>query len=152
VASTSFTAAPNAAGTVSLDGVAYPASGQIVPNYHIYGYGDLGFLEGTLWDDVQNRLDDWAQYHLEVNGLTLGDVGDVGGVFSGWRDRHQTWTWHEPDNGIPVLKLTKNIYRSHNTMAEESPMMWDFLKHYNHEVDAVGNITRYYSPSGFGVS
>jgi hypothetical protein len=47
------------------------------------------------------------------------------------------------------LKLTKNIYRSHNTMAEESPMMWDFLKHYSHEVDAVGNITRYYSPSGF---
>jgi poly(3-hydroxybutyrate) depolymerase len=149
VASTSFTAAPNAAGTVSIDGVAYPASGQVIPNYHIYGYGDLGFLYGGLWDDVQNRLDDWAQYHLEVNGLTLDDVDDVGGVFSGWRDRHQTWTWRDPDHGIPVLKLTKNIYRSHNTMAEESPMMWDFLKHYSHEVDAVGSITRYYSASGF---
>jgi len=149
VASTSFTAAPNAAGTVNIDGVAYPASGQVVPNYHIYGYGDLGFLEGTLWDEIQNRLDDWAQYHLDVNGLTLDDVDDVGGAFSGWHDRHQTWTWHHPELGIPVLKLTKNIYRSHNTMAEESPMMWDFLKHYSHEVDAVGSITRYYSASGF---
>ena len=149
VASTSFTAAPNAAGTVNIDGVAYPASGQVVPNYHIYGYGDLGFLEGTLWDEIQNRLDDWAQYHLDVNGLTLDDVDDVGGAFSGWHDRHQTWTWHHPELGIPVLKLTKNIYRSHNTMAEESPMMWDFLKHYSQEVDAVGSITRYYSASGF---
>jgi hypothetical protein len=70
-------------------------------------------------------------------------------VFTGWRDRHQTWTWRDPDLGIPVSKLTKNIYRSHNTMAEECPMMWDFLKHYSHEVDAVGNITRFYSPSGF---
>ena len=149
VASTSFTAAPNAAGTVSIDGVAYPASGQVIPNYHIYGYGDLGFLYGGLWDDTQNQLDNWARYHLEVNGLTLDDVDDVSGVFSGWHDRHQTWTWHEPDHGIALLKLTKNIYRSHNTMIEESPMMWDFLKHYSHEVDAVGSITRYYSASGF---
>ena len=149
VASTSFTAAPNAAGTVNVDGVAHPASGQIIPNYHIYGYGDLGFLRGGLWDDIQNQLDAWARYHLGVNGLTLDDVDDVGGEFSGWRERHQTWTWHDPEHGIPVLKLTKNIYRSHNTMIEESPMMWDFLKHYSHEVDAAGSITRYYSPSGF---
>jgi hypothetical protein len=149
VASTSFTAAPNAAGTVNIDGVAHPASGQIIPNYHIYGYGDLGFLRGGLWDDIQNQLDAWAQYHLDVNGLILDDVDNVGGEFSGWLDRHQTWTWHAPGLGIPVLKLTKNIYRSHNTMAEESPMMWNFLKHYSHEVDAVSNVTRYYSPSGF---
>ena len=46
VASTSFTAAPNAAGTIGIDGVQYPASGRMIPNYQIYGYGDLGFLEG----------------------------------------------------------------------------------------------------------
>jgi hypothetical protein len=34
-------------------------------------------------------------------------------------------------------------------MAEESPMMWDFLKHYRREIDATGNVLRYYSPSGF---
>jgi hypothetical protein len=48
-----------------------------------------------------------------------------------------------------VLKLTKNVYRSHNTTAEESPLMWDFLKHYSREVDAEGNVVRYYSESGF---
>ena len=41
-----------------------------IPNYHIYGYGDLAFLDGGLWDDTQNRLDSWAQYHLAVNGST----------------------------------------------------------------------------------
>jgi poly(3-hydroxybutyrate) depolymerase len=149
VASTSFTAAPNSSGNVTIDGVSHPASGRMIPNYHIYGYGDLGFLEGTLWDGTQNSLDSWARYHLETNGLTLDDVDDVAGEFSGWRERHQTWTWRDPGLGIPVLKLTKNVYRSHNTMAEESPMMWDFLEHYSREVDATGNVTRYYSPSGF---
>jgi poly(3-hydroxybutyrate) depolymerase len=149
VASTSFTVEPNAAGNLSFEGASYPATGQMIPNYHVYGYGDLGFISGTLWDTTQNRLDGWAEYHLAANGLTLDDVDDVDGVFSGWRERYQTWTWHRPDQGIPVVKLTKNIYRSHNNTPEESPMMWDFLRHYSHEVDAVGDITRYYSPSGF---
>ncbi len=149
VASTSFTAAPDASGNISIDGVAYPASGQAIPNYHIYGYGDLPFLEGTLWDDIRNLLDSWADYHLPANGLTLSDVDSVAGRRSGYRDRFQTWTWNDPDTGIPVLKLTKNLYRSHNTMAEESPLLWNYLKHYSREVDADGNITRYYSASAF---
>jgi hypothetical protein len=149
VASTSFTASPDAAGTIGMDGVQYPASNQMIPNYHIYGYGDLAFLEGGLWDDIDNRLDSWAQYHLQVNGLALSDVDRVGGVFSGWHDRFQTWTWRAPDRAIPVLKLTKNVYRSHNTLAEESPLLWNFLKHYSREIDAGGNVVRYYSESGF---
>jgi poly(3-hydroxybutyrate) depolymerase len=151
VASTSFTAAPNAAGTVGIDGVQHPASNRMIPTYQIYGYGDLSFLEGTLWDDIQNSLDSWARYHLGVNGLALSDVDDVGGARSGWHDRFVTWTWRDDDARIPVLKLTKNVYRSHNTMAEESPLMWDFLKHYSSEVDGEGNIVRYYSRSGFRV-
>jgi len=149
VASTSFTAAPNAAGTVTLDGVAYPASTRTIPNYQIYGYGDLGFLAGGLWDDTQNSLDTWAQHHLRLNGLQLSDVDTQAGVRSGWHDRFQTWTWHARGTHVPVLKLTKNLYRSHNTMPEESPLMWDFLKHYSRETDARGNVTRYYSPSAF---
>jgi len=149
VASTSFTAAPNASGTISMDGVQHPASGQVIPNYHIYGYGDLPFLAGGLWDETQNSLDDWAAYHLQVNGLELSDVDSVDGDFSGWQGRYETWTWRHRTTGIPVLKLTKNVYRSHNTLAEESPMMWDFLKHYSHEIDASGNVVRYYSESGF---
>jgi poly(3-hydroxybutyrate) depolymerase len=149
VASTSFTAAPNAAGAITMDGVQYPASGQVIPNYQIYGYGDLGFLAGGLWDDTDNSLDAWAGYHLRVNGLELSDVDDLDGRRDGWHDRFQTWTWRDRDTAIPVLKLTKNVYRSHNTMPEESPLMWDFLKHYRREVDRHGNLTRYYSESGF---
>jgi hypothetical protein len=66
------------------------------------------------------------------------------GVRSGWHDRFRTWTWRGDDHGIPLLKLTRNEYRSHNTMAEESPLLWDFLKHYRR----VGE-DRYYSASGF---
>jgi uncharacterized protein Usg len=115
----------------------------------IYGYGDLGSLAGTLWDDVANGLDSWAQYQLQTNGLTLADVDTVGGRFSGFHQRFQTWTWRGRDTGIPVLKVTKDVYRSHNTIAEEEPMLWDFLKHYSREVDDAGNVVRYYSESGF---
>ncbi|MCW6007808.1 hypothetical protein K1W54_25165 [Micromonospora sp. CPCC 205371] len=149
VASTSFTAAPNAAGAITMDGVQYPATGQVIPTYQIYGYGDLGLLAGGLWDDTQNSLDAWASYHLRANGLELSDVDSLDGERSGWHDRFQTWTWRDRDTAIPVLKLTKNLYRSHNTMPEESPLMWDFLKHYRHEVDGHGHVTRYYSKSGF---
>jgi poly(3-hydroxybutyrate) depolymerase len=149
VASTSFTAAPNSSGAISMDGVQHPASYRRIPTYHIYGYGDLPFLAGDLWDQTQNSLDSWAQYHLGVNGLLLSDVDDVGGVFSGWHDRLQTWNWHDHATRIPVLRLTKNIYRSHNTMVDESPLLWDFLKHYSLEIDSDGNAVRYYSASGF---
>lgn len=149
VASTSFTVAPNAAGTVSLDGVAHPASHRPIPNYQIYGYGDLGFLEGGLWDDLDNQLDGWARYHLAANGLALADVDTVDGVFDGWHDRYQTWTWHAAGTRVPMLKLTKNNYRSHNTIPEETPLLWDFLRHYGHEAGADGSVVRYYSPSGF---
>ncbi|WP_250008610.1 hypothetical protein [Actinoplanes sp. M2I2] len=149
VASTSFTTAPDAAGTVGIDGVQVPASGRPIPNYQIYGYGDLGFLAGDLWDDTQNSLDSWARYHLGTNGLTLADVDTVAGRRHGWQDRFQTWTWHDDDTAIHVLKLSKNLYRSHNTMPEEIPLLWDFLKHYRGEVERDGNVVRYYSRSAF---
>ncbi|MFI5889841.1 hypothetical protein ACIA5D_06935 [Actinoplanes sp. NPDC051513] len=147
VASTSFTVAPDAAGNVTMDGVAYPAANRTIPTYQIYGYGDLPFLEGTLWDDTQNSLDAWARYHLGVNGLTLDDVDTKAGRRSGFHQRFRTWTWNS--RGIAVLKVTKNVYRSHNTMAEEQPLLWDFLKHYSRETAADGTVTRYYSPSAF---
>ncbi|GAA4976508.1 PHB depolymerase family esterase [Actinoplanes utahensis] len=149
VASTSFTTAPDAAGTVGIDGVQVPASGRPIPNYQIYGYGDLGFLAGDLWDGTQNALDSWAGYHLRAHGLTLADVDTVTGRRHGRHDRFQTWTWHDDDTAIPVLKLSRNLYRSHNTMPEESPLLWDFLKHYSSEADHDGDVVRYYSRSAF---
>ncbi|KHL16394.1 hypothetical protein CLV56_2773 [Mumia flava] len=149
VASTSFTTAPNSAGEIQMDGETYPAANQPIPNYQIYGYGDLGFLEGTLWDDIDNRLDSWAAYHLGVNGLTLDDVDDLDGERHGFEDRFQTWTWYAPGTSVPAVKVTRNLYRSHNNIPEESPMLWDFLKHYRSVVGRDGTVTRYYSPSAF---
>jgi poly(3-hydroxybutyrate) depolymerase len=149
VASTSFPAAPDAAGAVTLDGVAYPASGKKIPNYLIYGYGDIAGFVGTLWDDTQNQTDAWAQYHLGVDGLTLSDVDTADGRRSGFHDRFQTWTWYDKGTRIPILKLTRNLYRSHNTTAEEPPLLWNFLERYSREIAADGTVTRYYSPSAF---
>jgi poly(3-hydroxybutyrate) depolymerase len=149
VASTSFTAAPDAADTIGMDGVRHPASHRTIPCYQIYGYGDLTFLAGDLWDDTQNALDEWARYHLDVNDLHLSDVDRRDGTPGGRHNRFRTWTWNDRDTAIPVLRLTKNLYRSHNTTPEETSMMSDFLRHYSREFDADGNAVRYYSESGF---
>lgn len=149
VATTSFPVAPSAAGTVTLDGVAHPAAGQPIPNYMIHGYGDLAMATGTVFDDTQNGLDSWAAFQLQRDGLTLADVDDVRGRRSGFHDRFVTWTWRQKGTRIPILQDTRNVYRSHNTMAEEQPLLWDFLKHYSREIDAAGKVTRYYSRSAF---
>ena len=75
VASTSGPASPDAAGNVAIDRVSYPARGELIPNYLIYGYGDLSMLAGDLWDRTQNGLDGWAAYHLRVNDLRAGGRG-----------------------------------------------------------------------------
>ncbi|MDL4814138.1 hypothetical protein [Actinomadura opuntiae] len=149
VASTSFAPAPDKSGTITFEGVSYPAARQTIPTYLAYGYGDLAFLKGDLWDDIQNDLDAWAAYHLGVNGLALQDVDRREGRPSGWYNRFRTWTWRKPGSPAPMVKVTKNLYRSHNNIPEETPMLWEFMRHYRHEVDKTGHVTRYYSPSGF---
>ncbi len=152
IASTSGTAAPSSSGTVSIDGVAYPASNQMIPNYMINGAGDMGQFVGTLWDSRSNGLDSWAAYFLGVNGFVLGNSVDNLTV-TGWYDRFHTWTWSKTFGGstVPLFKVTENIYRSHNCIYEEMPMLWDFAKHYSSEVDINNNVTRYYSQSAFKV-
>ena len=122
----------------------------MIPNYLIYGYGDLGNLMGDLWDDTTNTLDSWADYHLDVNGFDLGNGVDNLNI-SGWYDRFRTWSWSKAFGGveIPLFKVTKNVYRSHNCIYEEMPMLWDFVEHYSYEVDENNNVIRYYSESGF---
>jgi hypothetical protein len=149
VASTSFAPAPDSSGNITLEGVTYPAAQRPIPNYLVYGYGDLASLEGDLWDDIDNDVDSWAAYHLGVNGLTLNDVGQREGEHSGWLDRFRTWTWRDPATSVPMVKVTRNLYRSHNNIQEETPMLWEFLRHYRHEAEGSGAVTRYYSPSGF---
>ena len=149
VASTSSAPAPNAAGNVEIDGISYPAAGRPIPTYLIYGYGDSPSLEGDLWDGLDNSLDAWAAYHLDVNGFDLEDVDLQAGRRSGWYERFRTWTWIDPATSAPMVKVTRNLYRSHNNIQEETPMLWEFLRRYRHEVSADGTVTRYYSPSGY---
>ena len=149
VASTSFGAAPDAGGQVRLDGVAYPATDALIPNYLVYGAGDLSFLEGDLWDDIDNQLDDWAAYHLAAQGVELGDVEDRAGTDSGFMDRFVTWQWQADGADVVTLQLTRNRFRSHNNIPEETPLLWEFLRHFRVTVDAAGAATRTYSPSGF---
>ncbi|MBC7330830.1 MAG: hypothetical protein H5T91_00165 [Synergistetes bacterium] len=157
VASTSGVPNWDEDGNVVVDGIvgtAYPPKNKMVPTYLIYGAGDLSFmLAGDLWDDISNNLDVWASYFLNLNGLTLDDVDSREGTISGWYDRFRTWTWVKQFEGfdVPVFKVTKNLYRSHNCIYEEMPMLWDFLEHYSVEVDGNGNIVRYYSPSAFKI-
>jgi poly(3-hydroxybutyrate) depolymerase len=149
VASTSFAPAPGGSGTIAFEGATYPAARRPIPTCLMHGYGDLPFLEGDLWDDIENDLDTWAAYHLKVNGLTLDDVDLREGRPSGWHDRFRTWTWRDPASSAPVVRVTRNLYRSHNNIPEETPMLWEFMRHYRREVDGAGRVTRYYSPSGF---
>jgi poly(3-hydroxybutyrate) depolymerase len=156
VASTSGPAYPDAEGNVRIDGLsgdATPASYEMIPNYIIYGAGDISFFGGSLWDSEVNDLDHWAEYFLSVNGsLPLGNGADF--IVSGWHDRFNTWTWTKDFGGIevPVFQVTKDLFRSHNCIHEEMPMLWEYVRHFSSEVDAQGNVTRFYSPSGFEVA
>ena len=107
----------------------------------------------TLWDGTTNALDRWAAYFLGVNGLALSAADEGRAAISGWQDRFRTWTWTKQfgNETVPVFQVTKNIYRSHNNIYEETPMLWDFARHYSAEVDANNNVIRYFSPSGFEV-
>ena len=152
IASTSGAPSNNFNGmNVNIEGTTYPASNRMVPNYMIYGAGDLNTLLGTLWDATTNALDRWAGYFLGVNGLALTAADEGRAVISGWQDRFSTWTWTRQfgNETVPVFQVTKDIYRSHNNIYEETPMLWEFARHYSSEVDANNNVVRYYSPSGF---
>jgi poly(3-hydroxybutyrate) depolymerase len=154
IASTSGAPSNNFNGTnVNIEGTTYPASNKMVPNYMIYGEGDLSTLLGTLWDATTNALDRWAGYFLGVNGLALTAADEGRAVISGWQGRFITWTWTKQFGNatVPVFQVTKNIYRSHNNIYSETPMLWEFARHYSSEVDANNNVVRYFSPSGFEV-
>ena len=138
---------------INFEGKAYPVSNTMIPNYMIYGAGDLGDLKGDLWDIINNGLDIWAGYFLPTNGFALSADDQAKGVVSGWYDRFTTWTWAKQFGSVtvPLFKVTKNVYRSHNCIYEEMPMLWDFAEHYSSEVDSNNNVVRYYSESGFKV-
>ncbi|MDD6212195.1 MAG: hypothetical protein PUB22_03470, partial [Clostridiales bacterium] len=127
-----------------------------IPTYLIYGQGDLGMLEGTLWDDIDNSLDDWAEYVLEANGLDFEAVGAEDYTVKaldafGHKNLH-TWTWNKDVEGVsvPLVQLSENMVRAHNCISAEMPELWDYAKHFKATYDKNGNVTaRYYSESAF---
>ena len=64
-------------------------------------------------------------------------------------DRFETYTWINGQD-IPLVQYTNSLYRPHNCLTSEIPMLWDFLEHYRCERDEDGAVTaRYYSASAF---
>ncbi|MDK9712041.1 PHB depolymerase family esterase [Acidaminobacter sp.] len=153
IASTSGDARFETNGTIDIDGMMYTVSNEMIPNYLIYGTGDLGDLKGHLWDSLNNKLDALAAYHLSVNGFSLDEHNYDSASISGWMNRFKTWTWSKEFSGeeVSIFQVTENIYRSHNCIHEEMPLLWDFLEHYSMTMDQDGNVVRFYSPSGFTV-
>jgi hypothetical protein len=129
------------AAIASTSGLSYPgdeggfgrvptqeASWAMVPNYCIIGEGDIGMMTGTLWDGTENMLDGWAAYYLEANGV--GPLGDGSNIKTD--GRFQTWTWTN-GQGFPLFQVGRTLYRSHNCIPAEMPLLWEFLKHWSHK-------------------
>jgi hypothetical protein len=135
------------AAIASTSGLSYPgdqggfgristaeATNKMIPNYCIIGEGDIGMMTGTLWDGTENMLDGWASYYLEANGV--GPLGD--GTNINTNGRFQTWTWANAQ-GFPLFQVGRTLYRAHNCIPAEMPLLWDFLKHWSYK-----NGVRYY--------
>ncbi len=129
------------AAIASTSGLSYPsdeggfgripradASYEMIPNYCIIGQGDIGMMTGTLWDDTENMLDGWAAYFLEASGV--GPLGDGSNLET--QGRFMTWTWSN-DQGFPLFKVGRTLYRAHNCIPAEMPLLWDFLRHWSYK-------------------
>ncbi len=127
------------AAIASTSGLSYPseeggfgrispseATYSMIPNYCILGEGDIEMMTGTLWDDTENMLDGWAAYFLEANGV--GPLGDGSNLRT--EGRFQTWTWTN-DQGFPLFRVGRTLYRAHNCIPAEMPRLWEFLKHWS---------------------
>ena len=111
-------------GRISTDEATY----AMIPNYCIIGEGDIEMMTGTLWDGKENMLDGWAAYYLEANGV--GPLGDGSNLSS--EGRFQTWTWSN-EQGFPLFRVGRTLYRAHNCIPAEMPMLWDFMKHWSYK-------------------
>ncbi len=104
------------------------ASYKMVPNYCIIGEGDIEMMTGTLWDEKENMLDEWAKYYLKANNLG-SPVDDSNKETKG---RFISWTWKN-EQGFPLFKVGQTLYRAHNCIPAEMPELWDFLKHWSYK-------------------
>ncbi|MCX8013685.1 MAG: hypothetical protein N3A02_05290 [Rectinema sp.] len=102
------------------------AKGKPVPTYAIIGEGDIEGMTGTPWDTTYNQLDQWLEYYAKANGIaTLGDPSRAR-----QNGRFITAEWKNAQ-GFPMVRWTMTMYRAHNCIPAEMPMLWDFLKHWS---------------------
>lgn len=102
------------------------ASYGTIPNFCIIGQGDIEMMTGTLWDGRENMLDGWAAYYLEANGV--GPLGNGSNLET--EGRFLSWTWNN-EQGFPLFKVGRTLYRAHNCIPAEMPRLWDYLKHWS---------------------
>ncbi|MFH2115013.1 MAG: hypothetical protein ABIJ86_10965, partial [Spirochaetota bacterium] len=105
-----------------------------IPSYAIIGEGDIEGMTGTLWDSTVNQLDQWLEYYGKANGISSIGTADMA-VKTG---RFITATWNNAQ-GFPMVKWTQTLYRAHNCIPAEMPMLWDYMKHWSYQ-----DGTRYY--------
>lgn len=97
-----------------------------IPTYAIIGEGDIESMTGTPWDSTYNQLDQWLEYFIKANGISY--IGDESMVQIDGRYRSATW---KNSQGFPMIKWTMTLYRAHNCIPAEMPLLWDFLKHWS---------------------
>lgn len=102
------------------------ARGKPMPTYAIIGEGDIEAMTGTPWDSTYNQLDQWLEYYAKANGIaSLGDPS-----LARQQGRFISAEWRNTQ-GFPMVKWTMTLYRAHNCIPAEMPMLWDFLKHWS---------------------
>jgi len=97
-----------------------------IPTYVIIGEGDIEALTGTPWDTTYNQLDQWLGYFMKAN--EIASIGDESMLEK--NGRYLTATWKNA-GGFPMIKWTMTLYRAHNCIPAEMPMLWDYLKHWS---------------------
>ena len=99
-----------------------------IPTYAIIGEGDIDGMTGTPWDNKVNQLDLWLEYYAKVNRISsfgTDSMAETDGRFI-------TSTWKDAQ-GFPMVKWTKTLYRAHNNIAAEMPLLWEYMKHWSYQ-------------------
>ena len=83
-------------------------------------------MTGTPWDTTVNQLDQWLQYYAKVNG-----IASLGAASMTQNDgRFVSASWKNAQ-GFPMVKWTQTLYRAHNCIPTEMPMLWDYMRHWS---------------------
>ena len=136
----------------------HETSNAAIPIYLMYGEGDLGVLNGGIWNSIKNESNvdfmPWAEYHLANWNLTLGAeatrttseyiyTNTTANANHGYETR--AWFITRDGNRIPVFQVSQTDNRAHNCYAAEMPELWNYMKQFKVVDHNDGTYTRYYN-------